>query len=172
MAEGGDWDLRTFDMDTVFAPDTLPDTCIDAAIRTSAKFDNTFPGWFLYRRVVNGSQLFDRQLEAWAIMCARQLARAEKDNGRKWVSGAVRAKPGWIAQAGRDALDFAIYGKYAAGLHDRAERFGVAHTTYRALRDPVGRCMWIGLDTFRAMLHAEYRYVRQDEKQPTQNRMG
>lgn len=171
-APTGDWDLRTFDMDTVFAPDALSDSCIDAAIRTTAKFDSYFPGWFLYRRVVNGTALFDRQLEAWAIMCARQLARAEKENGRRWVSRAVRAKPGWIAQAGRDALDFAIFGKYAAGLQERAERFGVAHKTYQAVRDPVSRCMWIGMDTFRAMLHAEYRHVRSDEKYPTPKRMG
>ncbi|MBS0200306.1 MAG: hypothetical protein JSR70_07625 [Proteobacteria bacterium] len=168
----GDWDLRTFDLDTIFSAETLSDTCIDAAIRSSAKFSPYFPGWFLYRRVVNGTTLFDRQLEAWAIMCARQLARSEKENGRKWVSGAVRAKPGWIAQAGRDALDFAIFGRYPEGLHERAERFGIAHKTYQAIRDPVSRCMWIGLDTYRAMLHMEYRYVRADEKYPAMKRMG
>lgn len=160
----GDWDLRTPDLDSVFAADALSDTCWSAAVRTCARFDSHFPGWFLYRRVMNGTPIFDRALEAWAIMCARRLARAEKENGRRWVSGAVRAKPGWVAQAGRDALDFAIYGRYAEGLNERAERYGVHWKTYQAIRDPVSRCMWIGLDTYRAMLHAEYWRVRSDEK--------
>lgn len=168
----GDWDLRTIDLDTLFAPDTLSDACWDAAIRASAKFDSRFPGWFLYRRLVNGTNLFDRQLEWWAVTSARMLARAEKENGRRWVSAATRAKPGWIAQAGRDALDFAIFGKYPCGLNERAEMFGVSNKTYQAIRDPVAKSMWIGADTFRAQLHAEYWQVRADEKYPTRKGGG
>lgn len=162
----GDWDLRTIDLDTLFAVDELGDACIDAAIRASTRFDSHFPGWFLYRRVASGTNLFDRHLEAWAITSARMLARAEKDNGRRWVSGATRGKPGWIAQAGRDALDFAIFGRYAEGLNERAARFGVSNKSYQAIRDPVARSMWIGLDTFRAVLFSEYWQVRRDEKYP------
>lgn len=167
---GGDWDLRGVDLDTLFAADELSDSCLDAAVRACARFDNSFPGWFLYRRVANGTNLFDRHLEAWAISCARLLARAEKENGRRWISGATRGKPGWIAQAGRDALDFAIFGKYAEGLNERAQRFGVSNKSYQAIRDPMARCMWIGMDTYRAILFAEYWQVRRDEKYPERNR--
>ena len=160
----GDWDLRSIDLDSVFAADSLSDTAIDAAIRASSKFSPYFPGWFLYRRVVAGVGLFDRQLEAWAVMSARLLARSRKDNGRDYIGPKTRAKPLWVAQAGRDGLDYAIFGKYAEGLHERADRFGVAHKTYQAVRDPVGRAMWIGLETYRAQLHAEYWRVRNDEK--------
>ena len=160
----GCWDLRGIDLDSVFASDTISDTALTAAYRTAAKFSPYFPGWFLYRRVAAGVDLFDRQLEAWAVMAARMLSRSLKDNGRDYIGPKTRAKPRWIAQAGRDGLDFAIYGKHAEGLHERAERFGVAHKTYQAIRDPVGRAMWIGLDTFRSQLHAEYWRVREDER--------
>lgn len=159
-----DYAVRGVDLDSLFAVDALSDTCIDAAIRTTAKFDNSFPGWLLYRRVVSGSNLFDRQLEAWAIGCARALSRAEQINGRAYISGATRRKSAWVAQAGRDALDYAIFGRYAASADEREQRFGVSHKTYCKVRDPVARGMWIGMDTFRAMLFHEYWQVRRDEK--------
>lgn len=162
----GDWDLRGIDLDTMFASDQLSDTAMSAAVRASAQFDPAFPGWFLYRRVVNGTGLFDRQLEAWAVGCGRALARAHKLTGRQWVSGAIRAKPDWVAQASRDALDYAIFGRYAEGLNERAARFGVSNKTYQHIRDPMSRCMWIGLETFRSVLFAEYWQVRRDEKYP------
>ena len=160
----GDWDLRGVDLDAVFAQATLSDTAVDASIRASSHFDNAFPGWFLYRRVIAGVGLFDRQLEAWAVGSARMLARAKKLNGRSYIGMATRGKSGWIAQAGRDALDYAIYGHFPAGLNDRARHFGVHSDTYQAVRDPVGKAMWIGLETYRAFLHAEYWRVRSDEK--------
>ena len=159
----GDWDLRGVDLDSLFAAGELSDTCLDAAIRTQARFSDKFPGWFLCRRVVSGCPLYGRQLEAWAVGCARSLARARKVTGRPWIAGKVRARGSWVAQAGRDALDYSIFGRYAAGLHERAEQFGVAHLTYQKLRDPIAQCMWIGMETFRAELHAEYWRVRRDE---------
>lgn len=174
----GCWDLRGIDLDSVFASDSLSDTALTAAYRTAAKFSAHFPGWFLYRRVVGGIGLFDRQLEAWAVTSARLLSRSRKDNGRDYIGPKTRAKTvmvdrggrevpvSWIAQAGRDGLDFAIYGRYheGAGLVERAKRFGVHPTTYQSVRDPVAKSMWIGLETFRAQLHAEYWRVRDDEK--------
>jgi len=160
----GDWDLRGIDLDTLFAMPELSDTCIDAVIRTQARFSEKFPGWFLYRRVVSGSPLFDRQLEAWAVGCARGLARARRVTGRPWIAGKVRAKGGWVAQAGRDALDYVIFGRYADSAESRETEFGVSAETYRKLRDPIAHSMWIGLETFRAELHAEYWRVRRDEK--------
>ena len=160
----GEWDLRGIDLDPLFAMQELSDTCIDAAIRTQARFSDKFPGWFLYRRVVSGCHLYDRQLEAWAVGCARSLARSRKITGRSWIAGKVRARGAWVAQAGRDALDYAIYGRYADSSESREVRFGVSAETYRKLRDPIAQSMWIGLETFRAELHAEYWRVRRDEK--------
>jgi hypothetical protein len=167
--EAGDYTVRSNDLvargiDAAFSGDTLSDTALTAAYRTAAKFSAHFPGWFLYRRVMAGTNLFDRQLEAWAVTSARMLSRSLKDNGRDYIGPKTRQKPLWVAQAGRDALDFAIFGRYAEGLHERADRFGVAHKTYQAIRDPVGKSMWIGLETFRAQLHAEYWHVREDER--------
>ncbi len=160
----GCWDLRGIDLDTAYAGDRLSDTALTAAYRTAAKFSPYFPGWFLYRRVVAGIDLFDRQLEAWAVLSARVLSRSLQDNGRDYIGPKTRQKPLWVAQAGRDGLDFAIYGKHAEGLNERAERFGVSNKAYQKIRDPVGKSMWIGLETFRAQLHAEYWRVREDER--------
>lgn len=168
-AQTVDFDVKSRDfvtrgMDAIFAADQLSDTALTTAYRTAAKFSRHFPGWFLYRRVIAGVTLFDRQLEAWAILSARMLARSLKDNGRDYIGPKTRAKPLWIAQAGRDGLDYAIFGRHAEGLHERADRFGVAHKTYQSIRDPVGKSMWIGLETFRAQLHAEFWQVREDER--------
>lgn len=160
----GDWDLRGVDLDSLFAIPELSDTCIDAAIRTQARFSDKFPGWFLYRRVVSGCPLFDRQLEAWAVGCARRMSRARTVTGRTWIAGKVRGRRGWVAQAGRDALDYAIYGRYPDSSEARESMFGVSAETYRKLRDPMARSMWIGMETFRSELHAEYWRVRRDEK--------
>lgn len=164
MTHAGDWDLRGIDLDTLFAAPELSDTCIDAAIRTQARFSEKFPGWFLYRRVVSGCPLYDRQLEAWAVGCARQLARSRRLTGHPWIAGKARAKAGWVAQAGRDALYYVIYGKYPDSAAAREALFGVSDKTYVKLRDPLSQCMWIGLETFRAELHAEYWRVRRDEE--------
>lgn len=160
----GDWSLRGVDADQVFASQQLSDTAMTAAVRVTARFDPSFPGWLLYRRVVAGVGLFDRQLEAWAVSTARMLSRMTKENGRQYISEATRCKPSWVAQAGRDALDFAIYGRYAESLESRADWFGVHHGTYKKIRDPVSACMWVGLDTFRSEIHAEYFRVRRQEK--------
>jgi len=167
IGTGGNWELRGVDLDVLFAQDDLSEAALSAAIRASAKFNTSFPGWFLYRRVANGTTMFDRELEAWAVGCGQALAAAEKQNGRRWVSGAVRAKAGWIEQASRDALDYVIFGRYPAGLNARASHFGVSNKTYQAIRDPMSRCMWIGLETFRSVLFAEYWQVRRDENYPT-----
>lgn len=160
----GDWSIKGRDADQVFASAQLSDTAMTAAVRVCARFDPYFPGWYLYRRVVAGVDLFDRQLEAWAVTNARMLSRMTKANGRQYIGPITRNKLGWVAQAGRDALDFAIYGRYASGLNERGERFGVHWKTYQAIRDPVAAGMRIGLDTFAAELHAEYFRVRREEK--------
>lgn len=164
---GGDWQVKSNDfmargIDTLFASVRFyrdgwgPNICKDAISRTAAKFDPDYPGWFFYRRVRHGDCRFDRALEAYAIGGARALARSEKENGRKYISRANPSKPGWIAQAGRDALDYAIYGKYPAGLNERGAHFGVSPKTYQAIRDPMAAGMFIGVETWTAALHAEF----------------
>ena len=165
--EVGDYDLKTRDIvgrgvDVLFASVKFyktgwgPSICYDSIARTSAKFDPAFPGWFLYRRVRHGDCRFDRTLEAFAIGGARALARAGKENGRRYVSGATCRKRGWIAQAGRDALDYAIFGKFAAGLNDRAQHFGVHWKTYQAIRDPLAGGLFVGVNTWTEQLHEEF----------------
>lgn len=163
----GDYDMKSRDfvsrgIDTLFASVRFyrdgwgPNICKDSIARTSAKFDPAYPGWFFYRRVRHGDCRFDRLLEAYSIGGARALARSEKANGRKYISSAVSRRPGWVAQAGRDALDYAIYGKYAAGLEPRAEYFGVSWKTYRAIRDPLAAGLFIGVETWTSCLHDEF----------------
>lgn len=163
----GDYDMKSRDfasrgIDTLYASVKFykdgwgPNICKDSITRTSAKFDRNFPGWFLYRRVRHGDCRFDRVLEAFAIGGARALARSHKQDGRKYISRAMPKRPGWIAQAGRDALDYAIFGKYAAGLNDRAEYFGIGWKTYKAIRDPLAAGLFIGVETWTASLHAEF----------------
>lgn len=163
----GDRNIRGRDADQVFASHVLSDTALTAAVRICARFDPSFPGWFLYRRVVAGVDLFDRQLEAWAVSSARSLSRMEKRGGRQYISVASRGP--WVAQAGRDALDYAIYGRYAEGLNARARTFGLHSTTYQKIRDPLAACMWIGLQTFQSEIHSEYFRVLRDEKRMNGN---
>ena len=163
----GDYDLKSRDfvsrgIDTLFASVKFyrdgwgPNICKDAIARASAKFNPDFPGWFFYRRVRHGDCRFDRTLEAFAVGGARALARSEKANGRTYISRASPKRPGWIAQAGRDALDYAIYGKFPAGLDARAEYFGVGWKTYRAIRDPVAGGLFAGVEAWTSCLHAEF----------------
>jgi hypothetical protein len=163
----GDWSIKGRDADQVFACQQLSDTAMTAAVRVTARFDASFPGWQLYRRVVAGVGLFDRHLEYWAVTNARLLSRMTKrtpqGQHRTYIGAISRSKPGWVAQAGRDALDFAIYKRYAAGLNERSAMFGVRDETYQAIRDPVAAGMCIGLETFASELHAEYFRVRREE---------
>lgn len=163
----GDYDIKTRDhvargIDTLFGSvqfyrdSWASNICYDSIARTTARFHRDFPGWFLYRRVRHGDVRFDRPLEAFAIGGARGLARAGKASGRRYISGATCRKRGWIAQAGRDALDYAIFGKFPAGLNDRAEHFGVHWKTYQSIRDPLAGGLFIGVETWTATLHEEF----------------
>lgn len=151
----GDWSLRGVDADQVFASQQLSDTAMTAAVRVTAKFDPSFPGWQLYRRVVAGTDLFNRELEDWAVSTAWMLATAHKVKGREYVKASSR-RPDWVAQAGLDALDHVVCGRYAAGLGDRADAFGVSPKTYQRIRDPMAACMSIGLEMFATELRGEY----------------
>lgn len=158
----GDWQLRGVDADQIFASQQLSDTAMTAAVRVTARFDASFPGWQLYRRVVAGVGLFDRHLEGWATSSARMLATSHQYKGRHYLKPSSYRED-WVDQAGRDALDFAIGRRFAAGLSDRAETFAVSPKTYQKIRDPVAGALCIGLQTFQAELHAEYFRVRRED---------
>ncbi len=57
-------------------------------------------------------------------------------------------------------MDYVIFGQYfspevdqSEGLRRRADRFGIAHTTYKKIRDPIGIGMRLGMDAWISELH-------------------
>lgn len=164
-ATDGKLALSRADPDAPFCRPELSDDALTAAVWTCAKFDRRFPGWQLYRRVMTGHEAFDADLLAWAIGCARKLARAKTTNGRDYLR--VDARGPWIAWAAADALHAVIYGRYPvnAAAHDRIR--GVRGETYRKIREPIAACMTRGMENFRSELHYQYFRVRKagiDEK--------
>jgi hypothetical protein len=154
----GSYDVRGRDLDTVFATSFTSDRCLEALRRTQQRFHPQFPGWELWRMVLTGSPLpvHQRRIEAYAIGMARGLARATKLNGRRVVPLCAR-RPGWIAQAGRDGLEFALYGKFPCGLGVRAEQFSVRGEGYQRVRDGVAAGIWRGIDNFAGEVKFQYR---------------
>lgn len=146
---------RLVNVDQAFATQQLSDTAWTAAACVTAKFDPSFPGWELYRRIVAGVTLFDGDLEQWAVSTAWMLATVHKVKGREYVKASSR-RFDWVAQAGRDALDYVVCGRYADGLAERADAFGVSPKTYQRIRDPMAACMSIGFETFANELRSEY----------------
>jgi hypothetical protein len=160
----GSWDERGRDLDTIFATSFTSIRCLDAILRAQAKFHPLFPGWALYRRLLTGDPLLDRTLEAYAVGMARAVTRALKDNGRAVVPRSARRND-WIAQAGRDGLDFALFGKFPATVMERADRFKVRDESFRRVREIVGWGIWGGADAFATQAKYEYRFLgRQSEK--------
>jgi hypothetical protein len=154
--EQGSYDIRGKDLDTIFATSFTSDRCLTAIILAQERFDPSFPGWALFRRVLIGDDLLDRLLIAYAIGMARGVARAKKINGRRVVPAATRRNK-WIAQAGRDALDFALFGRFPCGVNKRSEQFGVDDETYQRIRDTVARGLWMGIDAFASEAKYQYR---------------
>lgn len=149
------YDQRGPDVDTIFATGFTSDRCLDALTRAQAKFHRSFPGWALWRRLLTGDALLDRTLEAYAVTMARGVSRALKGNGRRVVARSARRNE-WIAQAGRDALDFALFGKFAAGSGERSERFGVDDEAYKRVRDVTAWGLTLGAESFRAEAVFQY----------------
>lgn len=146
--------MNAVDADTVYARAELSDDALTAAIWASSRFSASFPGWQLYRRVVAGCYLFDRDLLAWAVGCARALARSKLASGRDYLRSDARGP--WIAVAAADALCGVIYGHFPAHADARGYVRGVYAGTYRKVRDPLACCMVRGLESFRAELHSQY----------------
>lgn len=163
----GDWDKRGRDLDGIFAQRVITDSMIDADAKVRKIMGDIFPGWALYRKIIAGVDVFDAKLDEWATTTAWALAKSEKVNGRRYISEKIAAKPGWVDQAGRDALDSAIRFsgfKHAVSALDRSEQFGVDQETYRKIRNPVTAGLCIGIDTYKPILHSEYLRLRWAEK--------
>ena len=159
----GNFDIIARDTDEAFATPELSDYCIEAANRTAKLFDPAYPGWQLYSRIVRGDTVFDRQLAAWAIGMARLLSRTHKVNGQAVVAPRGRRND-WIAQAGIDALEFAIAGKYSESANEVAKRVGVWHTKYQRIRGEVAVAILDGLDNYRAELHHQLHRVLRESR--------
>lgn len=149
------WDVRGPDVDTIFATNFTSDRCLDALARASAKFDPSFPGWPLYRRLITGDNLLDRTLEAYAVGMARAVSRAVKSNGRAVVPRGTR-RNGWVERAGLDGLNYALTGKFPAPVSLRAATYGVSDEPFRRVRDVVAAGIWIGADTYAAEVRYEF----------------
>lgn len=149
----GDWHLRSIrdrGLDLLFAVDRLSDTALSAACMASRRFDARFPGWELYRTVVNGGDLYRPGLNAYAIGLGRTLAEAHTYSGRVLVK-----YPGpWVSLAALDAMERCISGSFPAPAVVRARMAGVSDKTYSRLRDILAGGFLSGFEAFRAELHA------------------
>lgn len=143
------------DVDTIFATNFVSDRCLDALSRAQAKFDRSFPGWALYRRLVTGDPLLDRALEAYAVAMARAVSRALKRNGRAVVPRGTR-RNAWVERAGIDGLNYALLGRFPATVEERSLAYGVSDEPFRRVRDVVAAGIWIGAETFAAEVRYEY----------------
>ncbi len=157
-----DYDLRGLSIEQLFAVTPLRDCCIDAANRATRKFNSHFPGWALYARVVRGETYYDRQLEAWAITCARMLSRARQANGHQYLKPSTRGR--WIAVAGLDAL-YTVLGYPGPDLPERAKLLGVDRLTYTRIYRPVYGAMAMGLLEYSSELSYQLRQVRREERE-------
>ncbi len=155
-------DILGRDTDEAFAMPELSDHCIDAANRTAKLFDAHYPGWQLYSRIVRGDTVYDRQLAAWAIAMARQHTRTRKTNGQAVV--APRGRGDWVAQAGIDALEFVIAGKYTEAAYITAKRLNVWHTKYKRIRGEVAAQMVIGFRNYRSEIHYQHATVLRESR--------
>ena len=154
--DGPSFDVRGKDIDTIFATNFTSDRCMTALVHAQQKFHPDFPGWALYRRVLIGDDLLDRTIEAFAIGMARGVARARKVNGRAVVPEGTRGP--WIAQAARDAIDFALYGRFPCGVGIRASQFSMRAETFQRVRDATAAGIWQGIDAFAS--EARYQFTR------------
>lgn len=146
------------DIDGVFAAVVVTDAMIDADRKTREEIGEDFPGWMIYRKVLTGTEMFNDELAEWAHLTAHALASARQENGRQYIWRSVAARPGWVTQAGWDALDRAVEGKFPAPLESRSKQFGVDSATFRKVRDAVAGGLIIGMETYRGILH--YHYLR------------
>lgn len=166
-AISGDYDVKTGDtivrgLDPLFASvkfyrdDWASGVCYDAIKRTEADFHASYPGWEVYRWTRHGDERSRKAVVAYGELMADAVAKAEKLNGRPLVAPLTRQKFGWVRQAGRDGVDYLVFGKFPASLNDRAKLFGVHWQTYQKVRDSVAGGLWVGAETWRDRLHMHF----------------
>ena len=141
-------------VDQVFARPELSDEAMTAACWATARFDESFPGWQIYRRIVTGTELFDAQLRDWAITTAWLLASSRRKTGRLYVE----AQGAWITHAAEDALHAVIHGFPLSNAEQRSKLHNINPRTWNKIYRPVAAALAIGFETFRSELH--YRYSR------------
>ncbi|MBB3227017.1 hypothetical protein FHW69_001618 [Luteibacter sp. Sphag1AF] len=146
-----------------FSMPELSDECVDAINRAAKMFAPEYPGWELYSRIVRGDTIFDRRLAAWAIGMARAYVRARKGNGHAVVAPRGR-RNNWVSQAGIDALEFVITGRYGDPASVTAERLRVWHTKYQRIRGELAATMAVGLKNYQAELEHQYAAVIRDAR--------
>lgn len=160
----GDYDIRSRSVEQMFALNPLPDDCIDAANRAAQRFDDAFPGWWLYCRIVRGESLFDRRIMAWIISSAKMYARMRKRNGQCVVRKAARGA--WIAQAAASALDAFIFGKFTESSEAASKRLGVDDELFSRFRTELLSMISFGFAAYSNELHYQLYRVRMDSKNP------
>lgn len=161
----GDWTLRGLDVDQIFAQPRLSDDALTAACLTTARFDPSFPGWQLYRRVVAGFTMFDAELAEWAVGVAHVLATCRnRKTGRAYIPewARINQRGAWIAEAAKDALRAVVDGEKLPETA-RALDLRIHRDAYRRIKHPVAAGMEIGLQTFRAELTSKYYFVRKTQ---------
>jgi hypothetical protein len=151
-------DIIGRDTDEAFAVSDLSDYCIEAANRTAKLFDPHYPGWQLYSRIVRGDTVFDRQLASWAIGMARRYARTRQVSGWSVVRPSIRDND-WIAQAGMDALEKTVFGKFSASAKANADSFGIDNELYKWFRDDIATLMAGGFAAYQLELQIQYAKV-------------
>lgn len=136
-----------------------------AARLTTRKFDKGFPGWQLHWRICSGNEHFDRGIKSYFIRLARTLSRSHKTNGFEYISQSARRNQ-WIRQAGLDAMDYVIFGRFYEGINERAAKLGVANKTYQKIRDPIALGMRFGMDKWAAEFNYQMSQLYFDSKIP------
>ena len=146
------------DLQEEFSTPDLSEYCIEAANRTSRLFDPSYPGWQLYSRIARNDTLFDRQIAAWSIGMARRYARTRRISGWSVVRPSLRSND-WVSQAGIDAAEYLVAGRYSATAKARADGFDIDDEMYKRLRDGVAYLMARGFCSYQLELQAQYAKV-------------
>lgn len=148
----GDYDVRGVRQrgrDVLFAPDELGDWARSAAMMAQKRFHSPFPGWAVYRTIVNGTMGYVPDLWEYAEGIGRALAASHRASGHRFVR-----EPGpWMKQASRDAMFRCIQGAFPVAACHRTEQFGVSDKTYTRLRNALAGGFLLGLASYKDELY-------------------
>lgn len=150
----GEWDVQSRDywtrgLDILFAPDELGDTAISAAIMAGHRWRSPFPGWEVYRTVVNGTDAHWLDLVLYSRGMGEAMANSRSKMGRRFVR---LPHHGWVAQAAEDAMFRCVHAKFPQPATRRAEIFGIDNEAYSRLRNTLAGGFINGLENYRGLL--------------------